>query len=60
MYNVKIDGWDIRDDACIENFLEFKDEEPEVIAHKYIEDMTKSIEITIPGLHIWDVVVLRK
>jgi len=26
LYNVKINGWDIRDDACIENFLEFKDE----------------------------------
>jgi len=26
---------------CIENYLEFKDEEPQVMAHKYIEDMTK-------------------
>ena len=41
LYNVKIDGWDIRDDECIENYLEFKDEKPEVIAHKYIEDMTE-------------------
>ncbi|MBE3115006.1 MAG: hypothetical protein IMZ59_05740 [Actinobacteria bacterium] len=41
LYNVKIDGWDIKDDACMENFLEFKDEKPEIIAHKYIEDMTE-------------------
>ncbi|MFZ3086238.1 MAG: hypothetical protein WA097_06265 [Candidatus Hydromicrobium sp.] len=59
LYNVKVDDMDISSDD-IKNYLEFKDEEPEVIAHKYIEDMTKSIEITIPGLHIWDVVVLRK
>jgi len=25
----------------IKNYLEFKDEEPQVIAHKYIEDMTE-------------------
>ena len=24
---------------CIENYLEFKDEEPGVVANKYIEDM---------------------
>jgi len=26
---------------CIENYLEFKDEETEVMAYKYIEDMTE-------------------
>lgn len=26
---------------CIENYLEFKDEEPQVMAHKCIEDMTE-------------------
>jgi len=32
---------DLRDNDCIENYLEFKDEEPQVIAHKYISDMTE-------------------
>lgn len=32
---------DIRDDDCMENYLEFKDEEPEIITHKYIEDITE-------------------
>ena len=41
LYNVKVDDRDIRSDDCIENYLEFKDEEPEVMANKYIEDMTK-------------------
>ncbi|MDD5622853.1 MAG: hypothetical protein PHQ09_06820 [Actinomycetota bacterium] len=40
MYNVKFDGMGIRDDDCIKNYLEFKEEEPEVVANKYIEDMT--------------------
>jgi len=41
LYNVKVDDRNIRDDDCIENYLEFKDEEPEVMAHKYIKDMTE-------------------
>jgi len=41
LYNIKIDDMDMRDEDCIENYLEFKDEEPQVIAHKYIEDMTE-------------------
>jgi len=41
LYNVKVDDKDIRDDDFIENYLEFKDEVPEVMAHKYIEDMTE-------------------
>jgi len=40
LYNVKVDDMDIPSD-CIENYLEFKDEEPQVMAHKYIEDMTE-------------------
>lgn len=39
LYNVKVDDRDIESDD-ISNYLEFKDEKPEVIAHKYIEDMT--------------------
>lgn len=31
---------DISDDD-IKNYLEFKDEEPQVIAHRYISDMTE-------------------
>jgi len=40
LYNVKVDDRDIESDD-IKNYLEFKDEEPQVMAHKYIEDMTK-------------------
>ena len=40
LYNVKVDDRDISSDD-ISNYLEFKDEEPEVIANKYIEDMTE-------------------
>jgi len=40
LYNVKVDDRDISSDD-IKNYLEFKDEEPEVIANKYIEDMTE-------------------
>lgn len=40
LYNVKVDDMDMPSD-CIKNYLEFKDEEPEVMAHKYIEDMTE-------------------
>jgi len=40
LYNVKVDDRDISSDD-IKNYLEFKDEEPEVVANKYIEDMTK-------------------
>jgi len=41
LYNVKVNNRDISSDDCIENYLEFKDEEPEVVPHKYIEDMTE-------------------
>ena len=40
LYNVKIDDMDIESDD-ISNYLEFKDEEPEIVANKYIEDMTE-------------------
>lgn len=40
MYNVKVDDRDIESDD-IGNYLEFKDEEPEVVANKYISDMTE-------------------
>ncbi len=40
LYNVKVDDRDFSDD-CIENYLEFKDETPEILTHKYIEDMTR-------------------
>lgn len=32
---------DIRGDDYIENYLEFKDEEPEIVANKYISDITE-------------------
>ena len=32
---------DIRDDDCMENYLEFKDEEPEIVVNKCISDMTE-------------------
>jgi len=41
LYNIKIDNRDILDDDCIKNYLENKNEEPEVVANKYIEDMTE-------------------
>jgi len=41
LYNIKVDDMDIKDDDCIENYLEFKDEEPEITTNKYIEDMTE-------------------
>jgi len=41
LYNVKVDDWDTRDDDYIENYLEFKDEEPENFIHQFIEDMTE-------------------
>ncbi|GAJ07083.1 unnamed protein product [marine sediment metagenome] len=34
-------GFSIISSDDIKNYLEFKDEEPEVVANKYIEDMTK-------------------
>ena len=40
LYNVKVDDRDISSDD-IKNYLEFKDEEPEVVANRYIEDMTE-------------------
>jgi hypothetical protein len=40
LYNVKVDDRDISSDD-IKNYLEFKDEEPEVVANKYIENMTE-------------------
>ena len=40
LYNVKVDDGDLPSDD-IKNYLEFKDEVPEVMAHKYIEDMTE-------------------
>jgi len=40
LYNIKVDDGDISSDD-ISNYLEFKDEEPEVVANKYIEDMTE-------------------
>ncbi len=39
LYNVKVN--DSYSDDCIENYLEFKDEEPENFIHQFIEDMTK-------------------
>ena len=39
LYNLNVDDEDIIDDDCIEYYLEFKDEEPEIVANKYIEDM---------------------
>jgi len=39
LYNVKVDDSD--SDDCIENYLEFKDEEPENFIHQFIEDMTE-------------------
>ena len=41
LYNVKVDDRDFGSDDCIENYLKFKDEEPEIMAHKYIRDMTE-------------------
>ncbi|GAI28850.1 unnamed protein product [marine sediment metagenome] len=41
LYNVEVDDRDIRDDDCIENYLEYKDEEPKVAANRYISDMTE-------------------
>ncbi len=40
LYNVKVDDRDISSDD-IKNYLGFKDEEPEVVSNKYIEDMTE-------------------
>jgi len=40
LYNVKLE--DNGDEDCIENYLEFKDEIPEVLIHQYIEDMTRT------------------
>lgn len=40
LYNVKVDDRDISSDD-IKSYLEYKDEEPKVVANKYIEDMTK-------------------
>jgi len=39
LYNVKVDDSD--SDDCIENYLEFKDEEPENFTHQFIDDMTE-------------------
>ncbi|MFZ3387164.1 MAG: hypothetical protein WA120_08315, partial [Candidatus Hydromicrobium sp.] len=41
LYNVKVDDMDMRDEDCIENYLEYKDEEPQIVANKYIRDMTE-------------------
>lgn len=40
LYNVKVDDRDISSDD-ISNYLEYKDEEPKVVANKYISDMTE-------------------
>jgi len=40
LYNLKVDDIDISSDD-IKNYLEFKDEEFEVIANKYSSDMTE-------------------
>jgi len=40
LYNVKVDDMNIESDE-IKKYLEFKDEEPEVVANRYIEDMTE-------------------
>lgn len=40
-YIIKVNDRDMRDDDCIENYLEFKDEKPKVVANRYIEDMTR-------------------
>jgi len=39
LYNVKLE--ESMSDDCIENYLEFKDEEPETLIHQYINDMTE-------------------
>lgn len=39
LYNAKLD--DYYNDDCIENYLEFKDEIPEVLINKYIDDMNE-------------------
>jgi len=41
LYNVKLDENDFYDNDSIENYLEFKDEEPEEIVIGNIEDMTR-------------------
>jgi len=41
LYNVKVDDVYIRNEDCIENYLEFKDEEPEIVASRCISDMTE-------------------
>jgi len=41
LYNIKVDDRDFGSDDSIKKYLEFKDEEPEVIAHKYVRDMTE-------------------
>jgi len=35
-YIIKVDYRDIRNDDCIENYLEFKDEKPKVVANRYV------------------------
>lgn len=40
LYNLKVDDRDIESDD-IKNYLEFKDEEPEVVDNRYIEDITE-------------------
>jgi hypothetical protein len=43
LYNLKVDDREIDSDDLpaddISNYLEYKDEEPEVVANKYIKDM---------------------
>jgi len=41
LYNIKVDDADFRSDDCIENYLDFKDEEPETLIHQYIDGMTE-------------------
>ena len=45
LYNLKVDNREIDSDDLpaddISNYLEYKDEEPQVMAHKCIEDMTE-------------------
>jgi len=41
--NLKADNMDISSDD-VKNYLELKDEEPKIVANRYIEDMTEKYE----------------
>jgi len=43
LHNVKVDNESIISDNN-KNYIEFKDEEPKIVAYKYIEDLTKRYE----------------